>query len=145
MIRSGLTSALVLAALTLIGGCTTAIVGQAEGPAGALGTPGSPTSPPCTDITHSDPTIAFESELRDGAKIAVGDTGWIRAAGHARDIKVTGNSNSVALADRSVATQVACGEVLSSASWIEVTGKRPGTAILTVPGNPSATITLTVG
>jgi hypothetical protein len=144
MIGSGFSRGLVLAALTLTGGCTTTIVGQGEGPA-AVGTPVSATSPPCTDITYSDPTIAFESALTDGAQLAVGETGWIRAAGSARDVQVTGNPGTVALADRSVATHIACGEVLSSASWIEITAKRPGTAILAVPGNSTATITLVVG
>ncbi|WP_229673880.1 hypothetical protein [Nakamurella endophytica] len=81
-------------------------------------------------MTHADPSTAFESSLRDGDELAVGDTGWLDGSGRAADVQVQGRSGVVTLTDRSVATVVACGTVVSTTRWIEVRAEKPGTATL---------------
>lgn len=103
-----------------------------------------PTSRACTDVTHSDPTIAFEASLRDGDRLAVGATGWVDTHSRASEIRVSGRSAVVTLTDRSIATEQACGVARNWVSWVEVNAENPGEVTLRIPDGPADGISLTV-
>ena len=154
-----ITATVVLLALALTGCSATRTAGQPRGAsAGAVGgtggtvasagavtstqvttTGGSSTATStgehCDDVVIGDPWIAFESSLRDGDELAVGDRGWLTGTVGADDIVVTGAPGAVRLSDESAATTIECGTVTATAHWVEVTGVSAGTVSLTLPGS----------
>lgn len=103
-----------------------------------------PTSPACTNVTHVDPSIAFEPSLRDGDRLAAGGTGWVDTDSRAADIRVSGKSSAVTLTDRSIATEQACGVARNWVSWVEVSAENPGEVTLRIPDGPANGISVTV-
>ena len=95
---------------------------------GAAG--GTPPTTRCTDSYIGDPWIAFQSPLPEGEPLPVGTRTWLSGPSRVTDIKVSGDTDAIKLAEGSTVTEKRCGKVISTRSWVEMTGVRPGTVEL---------------
>lgn len=127
-----LAGAMACAAVVAVGACKpiAGLPGAAAGtpPGTAGGTP--PTTTRCTDSYIGDPWIAFQSSFREGDPLPVGTRTWLSGPSRVSDIKVSGDTEAIKLAEGSTITEKRCGKVISTRSWVEMTGVRPGTVSL---------------
>jgi len=145
MSRNRIVIGWLVAGCVVLSGCAAAVRGQASTAAGVAAPSGSvstPESSSCTDVTYADPSIAFEPSLADGALLETGETTWISGSFAAADIQVSGDESAVDLADRSGPTTIACGEVVSSIDWVELSAERPGKVVLTLPDGDQIRVTV---
>lgn len=146
-------AALLFIPFVLVAGCTTPPVAKAphepgqtvsgtdlaERPGGS--SDASSDGESCSDITHSDPWIAFAPSLSDGDQLEVGEHGWLGGEQGAADVELKGDVDAVEVSEQSAATEIACGEVRSTISWTQVDAIGTGTVTLTMDGR-SLTITV---
>lgn len=124
-----------LLAAVLLTACQPEIAGLAA-PAGS-GT--ATTTGTCKDVTNADPWIAFQSSLKSSDELVVGKRGWISGVSKKSDVEVTGDVDAIRVDEGHANTEIRCGTVVSSATWVEVTALAPGTVTLTVNGDRAAT------
>lgn len=100
----------------------------------------SPPSPACGESYIADPWIAFEQPLQSPATLTAGKRGWLSGPHQVEDIRVSGDTGAIKLAEGHAVTEMRCGKVVSTRSWVEVTGVKPGTVQLTYPTSDSTKI-----